>query len=163
MQYGMTPRLVWHILEKDLRAELTRRYGQEDASAIMKDAQIRFREIVGGIEDPRQGRRYFWSLLQAGLLASVYIAARAQDPDVATTPEECAGLFADVYARSSACLKIAAKLRGDFSIQSARHPEKRPAHADAVRRLWLALCLYHGIRQRLHGDVPELRHLEALP
>ena len=60
MQYGMTPRLVWHILERDLRAELTRRYGQEDASAIMKNAQIRFREIVGGIEDPRQGRRYFW-------------------------------------------------------------------------------------------------------
>ncbi len=120
MQYGMTPRLVWHILEKDLRAELTRRYGQEDASAIMKDAQIRFREIVGGIEDPRQGRRYFWSLLQAGLLASVYIAARAQDPDVAPTPEECAGLFADVCARSSACPKIAAKLRDDFSIQGQR-------------------------------------------
>lgn len=124
MQYGMTPRLMWHILEKDLRAELARRYGQEDAAAIMKTAQVRFRQIVGGLDDPRQGRRYFWSLLEAGLIASVYLAVRAQDPDLAPTPEECAGLFADVLARSSACRKAALKLRDDFTIQGQRNIQR---------------------------------------
>ncbi|MGN0070697.1 MAG: L-2-amino-thiazoline-4-carboxylic acid hydrolase [Atopobiaceae bacterium] len=120
MQYGMTPRLVWHILEKDLKAELARRYGADDAASIMKTAQVRFRQIVGGIEDPRQGRRYFWTLLQASLIASVYLAIRAEDEELSPAPEECAALFADVLARSSACQKVAQQLRNDFSIQGQR-------------------------------------------
>ncbi len=124
MQYGMTPFLMWNILAPDLRAELERRYGKEDAARVMKAAYPHFRQIVAGIEDPQQGRRYFWSLLRAGMLAAIYLATKILDDDIAPSPAECAALFADVVRRNGACQRLARRMRDDFTPMGQRRIQR---------------------------------------
>lgn len=124
MQYGMTPLLMWNILGNDLRAELERRYGTEDAARIMKASYLHFRQVVESIDDPQQGRRYFWSLLRAGMLASVYLGTKILDDDIAPSPAECAALFADTVRRNAFCQKLAPKLRDDFTPTGQRRLQR---------------------------------------
>ena len=73
MKYGMLPKLMWSIYKPTFKRELKNVLKVDNASKVMKDAYIKYKEIILSIDEFDKGDRFIINILSAAMLSSILL------------------------------------------------------------------------------------------
>lgn len=73
MKYSALPKLMWMVFKKDFKKQLTETFNESNPKQVMKNAHLRYKEILAGVDEFKKGDRFLMNILSCAMLSSILL------------------------------------------------------------------------------------------
>lgn len=73
MKYSALPKLMWMVFKKDFKKQLTETFNESNPKQVMKNAHLRYKEILAGVDKFKKGDRFLMNILSCAMLSSILL------------------------------------------------------------------------------------------
>lgn len=73
MKYSALPKLMWMLFKKDFKKQLTETFNESNPKQVMKNAHLRYKEILAGVDEFKKGDRFLMNILSCAMLSSILL------------------------------------------------------------------------------------------
>lgn len=73
MKYSALPKLMWMFFKKDFKKQLTETFNESNPKQVMKNAHLRYKEILAGVDEFKKGDRFLMNILSCAMLSSILL------------------------------------------------------------------------------------------
>lgn len=73
MKYSALPKLMWMVFKKDFKKQLTETFNESNPKQVMKNAHLRYKEILTGVDEFKKGDRFLMNILSCAMLSSILL------------------------------------------------------------------------------------------
>ncbi len=119
MKYSALPKLMWIVFKKDFKKQLTETFNESNPKQVMKNAHLKYKEILAGVDEFKKGDRFLMNILSCAMLSSILLTVENKY-DLETVR---------VYYRKAMCeniiLKSKAKKSKSYTLKGREKLKKR--------------------------------------
>lgn len=73
MKYSALPKLMWMVFKKDFKKQLTETFNESNPKQVMKNAHLRYKEILAGVDEFKKDDRFLMNILSCAMLSSILL------------------------------------------------------------------------------------------
>lgn len=73
MKYSALPKLMWMVFKKDFKKQLTETFNESNPKQVMKNAHLRYKEILAGVDEFEKDDRFLMNILSCAMLSSILL------------------------------------------------------------------------------------------
>lgn len=73
MKFSALPKLMWMVFKKDFKKQLTETFNESNPKQVMKNAHLRYKEILAGVDEFKKGDRFLMNILSCAMLSSILL------------------------------------------------------------------------------------------
>ena len=73
MKYSALTKLMWMVFKKDFKKQLTETFNESNPKQVMKNAHLRYKEILAGVDEFKKGDRFLMNILSCAMLSSILL------------------------------------------------------------------------------------------
>ena len=73
MKYSALPKLMWMVFKKDFEKQLTETFNESNPKQVMKNAHLRYKEILAGVDEFKKDDRFLMNILSCAMLSSILL------------------------------------------------------------------------------------------
>lgn len=73
MKYSALPKLMWMVFKKDFKKQLTETFNESNPKQVMKNAHLRYKEILAGVDEFKKDDRFLMNILSCAMISSILL------------------------------------------------------------------------------------------